>query len=1002
MKYILISFFSLFSFYSIAQTGPGGIGNSTTNGLWLRTDTMTTANGASVASWPDSSGNGNDAAQATSDIQPIFYTSSALNNAPIIRFDGSNDEMAIADSDILDGTSSITMYAVLRPNNLDDRPRGILGKRRNLSTQANYAYTWFFWNQDRLFLDVDRQNNRFSTGSTTFSNATNYILSWNFDGALPTNQRSNIVNGSSVIVTSNETSTAIPNSNQPIALGALNVGYGTYLGADYAEIIQFNYKLNTAEQIIVQNYLSAKYDIALSSNDLYTQDDSANGNFDHDVAGIGQATDGTNHTDAQGSGIVRMHTPSSLSNGDYLFWGEETKDPTYTFSTNTLTYSEELNSKWRVSKVNDLGTVTIAFDISGLDLSGKQSCQPLQLIVDNNANFSSPTEYDLTTTGTTATATGISFTDGDYFTLRYIDEIVWDGSAFFNGSGTANAPNDTDACLKLTVKTGATATLTVNANVREIEVENGSAIHVADGVLLEVENQVEINGVMDLLGEAQLIQKHTSTTSNSGTGELRVRQQGTVNLNNYNYWSAPVNRSGAWQIGYLEDGNGVINFTTNPDADPSTSPITLSNRWLFDFNAVSGEYTGWNALSTTDNLSPGRGYTMKGSGATATDQEYVFKGIPNDGNYTYSVIADNDFLIGNPYPSAIDANVFINDNLSTIDGTLYFWEHFSTNNSHNLEDYEGGYATYNLMMSLPAIADDSGLTSGNGTASLDAPTKNIPVGQGFFVTIANAGSLEFNNGQRIFARESLNETFFYRSNDTGTGRFENTSNTNDDRMKIWLSFKDPGEHLRIIGLGYDANATIGYDRGYDAKAYDDQRNELYWLLNDEKLIISALPQFSNDQELPLGIKITDAGNYTFGIDMMENVPANVTVYLKDFQNGTYYNLSNADATIWLDAMVDDTKFGIVFQQDSTLSTNSALLNDVYIVYSERPKALNLVNLPTREIEKLSIINMLGQQVLEKNKEDVTSSINISGLQNGIYILSIEMDNVIKNFKFSKH
>jgi hypothetical protein len=36
----------------------------------------------------------------------------------------------------------------------------------------------------------------------------------------------------------------------------------------------------------------------------------------------------------------------------------------------------------------------------------------------------------------------------------------------------------------------------------------------------------------------------------------------------------------------------------------------------------------------------------------------------------------------NPYPSALDAIAFINDNSNSIDGTLYFWEHYTTNNTH--------------------------------------------------------------------------------------------------------------------------------------------------------------------------------------------------------------------------------------------------------------------------------------------------------------------------------
>jgi hypothetical protein len=30
-------------------------------------------------------------------------------------------------------------------------------------------------------------------------------------------------------------------------------------------------------------------------------------------------------------------------------------------------------------------------------------------------------------------------------------------------------------------------------------------------------------------------------------------------------------------------------------------------------------------------------------------------------------------------------------------GSLYFWEHYSSNNTHILRDYQGGYAVRNLV-----------------------------------------------------------------------------------------------------------------------------------------------------------------------------------------------------------------------------------------------------------------------------------------------------------------
>ena len=996
---ILFFIFFTMSFNCFAQTGPGGVGTndgSSTLDIWLRdinhfsdAGSTVSTSGSVLQQWNDASGNNNHAIQIVNNRKPQFNTN-LKNSYPTLEFSG-DDELRVAYNISPNVHPNITVIAVADHNTATNSPFSKLfghddsGYDRAIGFDTRCGATSFHYFGGGVNCFVSPSVNSDFIVNAQYTNSS--FSGW-FNGNLIINNAANgNGNGESFLTIGNVTDRDFGKT------------YNEFWNGSITEFIVFGETINTAQHIIVSNYLSAKYNVGLTNNDFYTQDNSGNGNFDHDVAGIGQASDGTNHTDSRGTGIVRISSPSTLSSGDFLFWGEETKDPTYDFTTNTTSYYEELNSKWRVSKINDLGTVTVTFDITGVDLSGKQSCQPLQLAVDNNSDFSSPTTYDATLVGNTATITGVTFTDGDYFTLRYLDQIVWDGTSFFNGSGAANAPNDTNECLKFTVKPGAISVLTFDAHVREIEVENGGTVIVSDGILLEIEDQVVVDGVIDLFGEAQLIQNHSNTTSNAGIGELRVRQQGTVNLYNYNYWSSPVNRGGNWQIGYLEEPNGVVNFTTSLDANPSTTPITLSNRWLYDFNSVSGEYSGWNFLSPTDNLSPGRGYTMKGSGIASAEQEYIFKGIPNDGNYTYTVTANNDFLVGNPYPSAIDADEFINDNLSVIDGTLYFWEHFTSNSSHNLVDYEGGYATYNLMMSLPAIADNSGLTSGNGVASKDRPTKNITIGQGFFVTIDNGGSLVFNNAQRIFSKESDSTTIFYRSN---AAKNITTTETEDDRMKIWLSFKEPAEHTRIIGLGYDPNTTTAYDKGYDAKAYEDQRNELYWILNNDKLSIQALPQFDNTQELPIGVKVTDTGMYEFSIDDMENVPSDVTVYLKDIHNDTYYNLSNSEASIWLDAAVDDTRFSIVFQESGTLSVAEESLNDILLVYDDDSERILLKNIEQREIKQLSIYSIVGQQILTKNDDAISLNINISQLQQGTYILKINTDTGIKNFKFIKY
>lgn len=388
MSKFVTLFFSFLSILSYAQFGPGGIGDVSTNGLWLKANALSGTDGTNVPNWTDQSGNSNDALQIDPIEQPQFYNSSALNGMPIVRFDGINDQMAVPDDNILDNSAGITFYAVLRPRNLTGAPRGILGKRITFTISVEYAYTWFFWSGNRLNNDIHTSNNRYNTGGITFANNQNYLLAKDFNGALPSTERSRIMSAGATIRIAPEASSVLPNSNQDLALGALNVDYGTYLGADYAEVIHYNYSLDSLEHIIVSNYLSAKYDIALAANDFYDEDDAANGNFDFEVAGIGRINASTEHLDSKGEGIVRISDATDLNDNEFLFWGH---DGGIQEATNFADVPADVEARfdrvWRVSETNQLGTsvdvgaLKIAWDLNGL---GTIVTSDLRLLVDTD------------------------------------------------------------------------------------------------------------------------------------------------------------------------------------------------------------------------------------------------------------------------------------------------------------------------------------------------------------------------------------------------------------------------------------------------------------------------------------------------------------------------------------------------------------------------------------------------------------------------------------------
>ncbi|MFY0624660.1 MAG: hypothetical protein JXR07_00070 [Reichenbachiella sp.] len=75
---------------AIAQIGPGGVGNSTNNVLWLNADIIAQGDNTALTSWSDLSGNNNHATQGNTSYHPRFETDE-INGQGVVRFDGIDD-----------------------------------------------------------------------------------------------------------------------------------------------------------------------------------------------------------------------------------------------------------------------------------------------------------------------------------------------------------------------------------------------------------------------------------------------------------------------------------------------------------------------------------------------------------------------------------------------------------------------------------------------------------------------------------------------------------------------------------------------------------------------------------------------------------------------------------------------------------------------------------------------------------------------------------------------
>lgn len=566
-----------------------------------------------------------------------------------------------------------------------------------------------------------------------------------------------------------------------------------------------------------------------------------------------------------------------------------------------------------------------------------------------------------------------------------------------------------------------TESLTTNTSHETVGliIDSGKTLEVNGDSGLYNSWYLKLDGNIDLQGESQLIQKEGSELAISSAGSLERDQQGTRDLYTYNYWSSPVGELSTianntpYVVGTMfKDGTNPsaplnINFITNGYNGTSGTPIGIADYWIWKFaNQPDDDYSAWQHVRSTGSLNPGEGFTMKGvantNGNISLEQNYVLRGKPNNGDITLPITEGNDYLVGNPYPSAIDAHEFIMDNAPTIDapgnttGTLYFWEHWG-GGSHVLQEYQGGYATYNLSGAVPAVA--------YGTADPDVdqssligtklPGRYIPVGQGFFVIGENTGTIRFKNSQRVFMTEATNASTFMRTNDAAAQSSQDIEEYSDLRIKIRLKFKSANTYSRKILVTVDEHATINHDWGYDAVLYDNQSDDMYWLIEDSKYVIQGINQISPSTVLPLGVNFETSGTQEIAIDQLENYPADAAIYLHDKDLDLYHDLKQGPYNFETPLGVYTDRFEVVFQAEDTLGIDDANVDDanVFVFYDSKSKNIMIKNSKSIAIESVNVYSMLGQSMYVMNEMTTSNILQIAtkGYSTGTYIVKMETE-----------
>lgn len=327
MQKWLILFFALLFFSSaFPQTGPAGVGTPNTNVFWIKADkgTSSTTHNTALSSWNDQSGNGIHVSQSVAAQQPSFAVN-VLNGFPGVQFDnnsaaGQNDFLLAADNPKLDNTAGYSFFTVSKMNFMTGDARCIVSKRTSIDIDE--AFMLFYYTGNNFFMDIDGISNRQSTSPAAYTTGTGYIMDGFYDGTLVSTNRSKIYEEEVLRKTFTETSALVPDKPSPLNVGCTHNADSRPFGGYISEVIIYTVTVNDAQRVIVNNYLSSKYAIALSANDKYAGDLPANGNYDMEVAGVGMESSGSNPTfSASVSGGISIANTGGLDIGDYILAG---------------------------------------------------------------------------------------------------------------------------------------------------------------------------------------------------------------------------------------------------------------------------------------------------------------------------------------------------------------------------------------------------------------------------------------------------------------------------------------------------------------------------------------------------------------------------------------------------------------------------------------------------------------------------------------------------------
>ncbi|RZJ59994.1 MAG: T9SS type A sorting domain-containing protein, partial [Flavobacterium sp.] len=519
---------------------------------------------------------------------------------------------------------------------------------------------------------------------------------------------------------------------------------------------------------------------------------------------------------------------------------------------------------------------------------------------------------------------------------------IWDGTAWSNGLPSLDKRAIVTADLPITA----------DMSMCTLHIIGEAEVTVASGINLTVANEVNIAATATLTVEnnANLVQ--IDNVPNTGKAIIK-RNSSAIQRLDYTMWSSPVT------------GQNLFDFSNE----------TVPTRF-YSYNTTTNHFEVIPGLGddSTTLFVKGHGYHIRmpnNHPTTPTVWEGEFYGLPNNGTAIVPLVTNNDQdfrfnMVGNPYPSAISIERFIERNRLVITGELWFWR--KTN-----DPLKSSYCTI-------TNAGYAGNVDLIDSESYD-PQGIINTGQGFIVKAISGApvSLIFNNSLR---EANNNDNFF---------RMSNTETSPTHMNRFWLNIKKEGSAYGQVLVNYMTGATNEIDHGIDGRTMGDGEVSLYTIAAEQKLAIQGrqLP-FINSDAVAVGFKANAAGTYSIVLDKFDGVFTGQAIYIKDNLLGTYNNIKEGAYEFITEEGTFDDRFEVVYVNQALGTNDNVIVANEVIVFKQNTD-LN-VNSGSAIMQSIKVFDLRGRTLYENTSVNSSETvIGNLGVKDQVVIVQVNTD-----------